>query len=35
MGEGAELRDDIKPDWNPDRLFDAIRAMDVSIEQTN
>jgi hypothetical protein len=34
LGEGAELRDDIEPDWDPDRLFDAIRAMDVSVEQT-
>jgi hypothetical protein len=31
LGQAAELLDDVEPDWNPDRLFDAIRAMDVPI----
>jgi hypothetical protein len=31
LGQAAELLDDAEPDWNPDRLFEAIRAMDVPV----
>ncbi|HEX8935030.1 MAG TPA: hypothetical protein VF788_12735 [Pseudonocardiaceae bacterium] len=34
LGQAAGLLEDVKPDWDPDRLFDAIRAMDVSVEET-
>lgn len=32
LGQGAGLAEDIEPDWDSERLFDAIRAMDVPIE---
>lgn len=32
LGQAAGLRDDIRPDWDPDRLFEAIRALDVPVE---
>ncbi|MGH3975915.1 MAG: hypothetical protein ACRDS9_21680 [Pseudonocardiaceae bacterium] len=35
LGQAAELLDDIEPDWNPDRLFEAIRARDVPVEDKN
>lgn len=31
LGQAAGLREDIEPDWTPDRLFEAIRALDVSV----
>jgi hypothetical protein len=34
LGQAAALLNDIEPDWTPDRLFEAIRAMDVPIEDT-
>jgi hypothetical protein len=33
LGQAAGLIDDIEPGWNSDQLFDAIRAMDVPIEE--
>ncbi|HEY3690878.1 MAG TPA: hypothetical protein VGL46_11320 [Pseudonocardiaceae bacterium] len=33
LPEAAVLLDDVEPGWDPDRLFDAIRAMDVSVEK--
>ncbi len=35
LGQAGELLDEIEPDWNPDRLFDAIRARDVPVEDSN
>jgi hypothetical protein len=35
LPEAAVLLDDVDPGWDPDRLFDAIRAMDVSVEKTS
>src|SRR5918997_2086667 len=35
LGQAAELLDDIKPDWDADRLFEAIRVLDAPIEDTN
>jgi hypothetical protein len=35
LGEAAGLLDDVEPDWNLDQLFDAIRAMDISVETTS
>ncbi|MGH3765632.1 MAG: hypothetical protein ACRDS0_24960 [Pseudonocardiaceae bacterium] len=35
LGQAAGLLEDLEPDWDPDRLFDAIRAMDVSVEETH
>ena len=32
LGEAAGLLDDIEPEWDPDQLFDAIRNLDVSVE---
>lgn len=32
LGQAAGLLEDIEPDWDSDRLFDAIRALDVPIE---
>ncbi|MFY9806859.1 MAG: hypothetical protein WCC65_11845 [Pseudonocardiaceae bacterium] len=32
MGQADELLDDVESDWDPDRLFDAIRAMDVPVD---
>jgi hypothetical protein len=32
LGQAAGLLEDLKPDWDRDQLFDAIRAMDVPIE---
>ncbi len=32
LGQAAALLDDIESDWNPNRLFDAIRALDVPVE---
>ena len=32
LGQAAELLDDIKSDWDPDRLFEAIRALDVPVD---
>jgi hypothetical protein len=29
------LLEDIEPDWDSERLFDAIRALDVPIENVN
>jgi hypothetical protein len=33
LGQAAGLIDDIEPGWNSDQLFEAIRAMDVPIEE--
>jgi hypothetical protein len=35
LGQAAALLDDIESEWNPDRLFDAIRAMEVPVEDKN
>lgn len=35
LGQAAALLDDVGPDWDPDRLFEAIRALNVPIEDTN
>ena len=35
LGQAEDLHDDVEPDWDPDRLFDAIRAMDVSVEKAD
>lgn len=35
LGQAAGLVEDIEPDWDSERLFDAIRAMDVPIEEVN
>jgi hypothetical protein len=35
LGQAAGLVDDVEPDWNPDRLFEAIRALNVPVEDTN
>ncbi len=32
LGQADELLDDVESDWNADRLFDAIRAMDVPVD---
>jgi hypothetical protein len=32
LGQAAGLRDDIRPDWDPDRLFEAIRTLDAPVE---
>lgn len=32
LNQATGLLDDIEPDWDPDRLFEAIRALDVPIE---
>ena len=33
LGQAAGLIDDIEPGWNADQLFEAIRAMEVPIEE--
>lgn len=35
LGQAAVLLNEIEPDWAPDRLFEAIRALDAPIEDTN
>jgi hypothetical protein len=35
LGQAAGLLEDVEPDWDPDRLFEAIRALDVPVEDTN
>lgn len=35
LGQAEGLLDDVEPDWDPDRLFDVIRAMDAPVEETN
>ncbi|MDQ4010505.1 MAG: hypothetical protein M3228_07360 [Actinomycetota bacterium] len=35
LGQAAELLDDIKPDWDPDGLFEVIRVMNAPVEDTN
>jgi hypothetical protein len=32
LGQAAGLHDDIRPDWDPDRLFEAIRTLDAPVE---
>lgn len=32
LGQAAGLLEDVEPDWDPDRLFDEIRARDVPVE---
>jgi len=32
LGQAAGLLDDVEPDWDPDQLFEAIRALNVSVE---
>jgi hypothetical protein len=32
LGQAAGLLEEVEPDWDPDRLFDAIRALGVSVE---
>jgi hypothetical protein len=33
LGQAAALVDDVEPDWTPDRLFEAIRVLDIPIEE--
>jgi hypothetical protein len=33
LGQAAGLLDVIEPDWGPDQLFDAIRAVNVPVEE--
>ncbi len=35
LGQADGLLDDVEPDWGPDRLFEAIRAMNVPVEKTS
>ncbi len=35
LGQAAGLLEDIEPDWDSERLFEAIRALDVPIEDMN
>ena len=35
LGQAAGLLDDVEPDWDADRLFEAIRALNVPVEDTN
>jgi hypothetical protein len=35
LGQAARLLDDVEPNWNSDRLFEAIRALNVPVEDTN
>jgi hypothetical protein len=35
LGQAAGLLNDIEPDWDPDRLFEAICALNVVVEDTN
>ncbi|MGQ0779353.1 MAG: hypothetical protein ACT4NY_33890 [Pseudonocardiales bacterium] len=35
LNQASRLLDDVEPDWDPDRLFEAIRALDVPIEDAN
>jgi hypothetical protein len=35
LDQAAWLLDDVEADWTPDRLFDAIRALDVPVEDTH
>jgi hypothetical protein len=32
LGQAALLLDEVEPEWEPDRLFDAIRALNVPVE---
>jgi hypothetical protein len=32
LGQAARLLDDVELDWDPDQLFEAIRALNVSVE---
>ena len=33
LGQAAALLDDVEPDWTTDQLFDAIRGLDVPVEE--
>jgi hypothetical protein len=35
LGQAAGLLEDIKPDWDPDRIFEAIRSLNVPVEDTD
>jgi hypothetical protein len=35
LGQAAGLVDDVESDWDADRLFEAIRALNVPVEDTN
>ncbi len=35
LGQAARLLEDIEPDWEPTRLFEAIRALNVPVEDAN
>jgi hypothetical protein len=35
LGQAANLLEDVEPDWDSERLFEAIRALDVPVEDTN
>lgn len=35
LGQAAALLDEVEPEWDPDRLFEAIRALSVLVEDTN
>ncbi|MGH3692769.1 MAG: hypothetical protein ACRDRX_01985 [Pseudonocardiaceae bacterium] len=35
LGQAAGLLEDIEPDWDSERLFEAIRTLDVPIEDIN
>lgn len=32
LDEASDLLDEVQPGWDPDRLFDAIRAMELPVE---
>lgn len=35
LNQASKLLNDVEPDWDPDRLFEAIRVLDVPIEDAN
>lgn len=35
LNQATGLLNDVKPDWGADRLFEAIRALDVPVEDSN
>lgn len=35
LNQATGLLNDVEPDWDPDRLFEAIRALDVPVEDSN
>jgi len=35
LGQAAGLLEDVEPDWNADRIYEAIRALNVPVRDTN